>query len=218
MTSTQATPRTGADTFTRYATIACAVISPLAIALSLLLASTTTAEGRAYVQQFADNQASYPMWAWISALSAITLIPALLGLGRVVRPAKPTLGLVGLILAFIMALPISGNSDDVLYAALKSGLDVDTTTKLYTALSNDVPTAPLGLLWFAGLIGLVVLGVAALLGRSAPGWAAVTLIVAPILIPIPWFAGLPTTVAALPWLLMTAAFGGVTLGLLRDDR
>ncbi|WP_327086221.1 hypothetical protein OIE66_28270 [Nonomuraea sp. NBC_01738] len=217
MTSLDTTPRSGADTFARYAMILSAVVSPLTIALSLLLSpSASTADSAAYVKQFGGALDSWATWSWISALGAITLIPGLYAISRVGRRGRPTLGLVGMILAFFMALPLTGNTDDVLYVMLKNGVDVGTATKIYDGLSNDTPTGILGFGFFLGLLGVLLLGVAALLGKSAPAWAAVALIVGPVLVPIAWLAALPATVAAVAWLVMTVGMGGVSLGLLTE--
>ncbi|MFD1938109.1 MULTISPECIES: hypothetical protein [Nonomuraea] len=217
MTSLDTTPRSGADTFARYAMIAAAVIAPLAIGVSIMLApGDITAEGEAYVRQFAANASSYPVLAWLSAISAITIIPAALGVSRVARLGKPTLGLVATILAFIMIVPVSGNSDDVLYAGVKAGLDPAKLTALYTAYNEGLPTSIFGMAFLLGLVGFLLLGVAALLGKTAPPWAAIALIVGPVAIPIPWFAGLGSAAAGIAWLIMTAGMGGVALGLLNQ--
>ncbi|MEU6997436.1 hypothetical protein [Nonomuraea sp. NPDC046570] len=217
MTSLDATPRSGADTFVRYSMIACAVFTPLAIAVTLFLSPhDATAEGAAYVASFAANLDAYPAMAWIGLLSAIAGIPATLAVGRVARRGRPVLGLVGMILAFCISVPVMPNSDDVLYAALKSGLDVPTTAKLYDTLSNGTPTAVLGWIFLLGLAGFVIVGVAALLGKTAPVWASVALIVAPVLVPVSWFAGLGNVLAGVAWLVMTIGMGGVALGLLNE--
>lgn len=214
MTSIETTPRTGADTFARYAMIASAFLAPLSIAVSLFLAPfAVTAEGAAYVQSFVDNIGSYPLTTWWGAIFAILLIPALYGVSSVARKGRATLGFIGMILAFTLALPSPGNSDDLIYAAAKSGVDVPTIAKMW---DYELPTSPLGSLFFAGLLGLVLLGVAALLGKTAPSWAAIVLIVAPFTVPVAWFTGLPNTIAAGAWVLMAIGMGGVSLGLLRQ--
>ncbi|MGV9302845.1 hypothetical protein ACWENQ_04285 [Nonomuraea sp. NPDC004354] len=217
MTSLDTTPRSGADTFTRYAMIAAAVISPLAIAASILLApGNVTAEGEAYVRQFVAAAGSYPLLAWLSAISSLTIVPAAFGVARVARAGRPVLGLVAMILAFVLIVPIGGNSDDVLYAGIVAGLDQATLTKLYAAYNEGLPTSILGMSFLFGLLGFLLLGVAALLGRTAPVWAAIALVVAPVAIPISWFAGLGNVAAGVAWLLMTAGMGGVALGLLNQ--
>jgi hypothetical protein len=212
MTTVASHPDTTAS-FARHAMITCAVVSPLAIALPLLLApSSPTAEGEPYVQSFVDHLDSYSLWSWFGALSVATLIPAIFAVSKVARSGRPVLGLWGMILAFVLAVPFEVNTDDVIYAAAKSGLDVRTTARLLDGLDGSTPTSVLGFSFFVALLGLVLLGVAALRSQ-APKWAAVALIVAPVLIPVPWLAGLPAVVAGCTWLLLTAALGGVALAL-----
>ena len=215
MTSLDAAPRSGVDTFVRYGLIAAAVIAPLSIAISLFLSpATTTTSDAAYVTAFGTHLSSYPMMAWIGLISGLLMVPAALAVGRVGRAGAPVLGLVGMILAVAGSLPGGNNSDEVLYSAYKSGLDGASITKLYDYLVNKAPSAMLFWLFMAGLLGFLLLGVAALIGRSAAPWAAIALIVAPILVPIAWIAGLSVMVAAGAWVLMTIGMGGVALGLL----
>lgn len=215
MTTIDTTPRSGADTFARNAMVASAFIAPLALAAGLFLApNQVTAEGQAYVQGFVDNIDSYPMMTWIGGIFAVLAIPAIYGVSKVARRGRSTLGLIGMILAFTLAIPAPGNSDDLIYAAAKSGVDVPTITKMW---NYELPTSILGLAFFLGLLGLVLIGVAALIGKTAPTWAAITLIVAPFLVPIAWFAVLPNALAAGAWVVLAVGMGGVSLGLLRDS-
>ncbi|MEO3857613.1 hypothetical protein [Acrocarpospora sp. B8E8] len=219
MTSLDTTSRSGTDTFARYAMVAGAFLAPLLLAISLLLSPIAPGvEGDAYVREFGANIDSYPTAVWLGALSSILLIPGMFGAAKVVRAGKPALGLAGLILAFVLALPVGGNTDDVIYAALKSGIDPASTVKLVDTYENGLPSSALGFSFFLGLLGLVLLGVAALTGRTAPVWAGVALIVAPILIPVAWFAALPTIAAAVPWALLAIGLGGVALPLAGADR
>jgi hypothetical protein len=211
MTEVDAQPATSG--FTRSAMIACAVISPLLIALSLLFAPfPVTTEGEPYIKGFVAAMDGYALWAWLSALSAATLIPAIFAVSKVARSGRPVLGLAGMILAFLMALPFGTNTDDVIYAAARAGIDVPATNKLLTELSEGVPTAPLGFTFFLALLGFVLLGVAAL-RSAAPAWAAVAMIVAPFLIPVAWVAQLPNAVAGAAWLIFAAGAGGIALAL-----
>ncbi|MFI6731514.1 hypothetical protein ACIBI9_01190 [Nonomuraea sp. NPDC050451] len=199
--------------FTRNAMIACAVISPLTVALTLLLAPfDATAEGEPYIRALVADLDAYALWSWVGALGVVTLIPAIFAVSKVARSGRPVLGLVGMILAFAMALPFGLTSDDTIYAAAKAGLDVPTTNRLVTELSEGMPTSILGFTFFLSLLGFALLGVAAL-RSAAPKWAAITMIVAPFLIPVPWFAGLPDTAGGVAWLVFTAATTGIALAL-----
>jgi hypothetical protein len=218
MTTIDTVPQSGADTFARYAMVASAVIYPLAIAVALLITPfDPTVQGEAYVRNFAANIDSYSgLSYWLGGLSLFTTIPALFAVGKVARWGRRTLGLIGMVFAFLLAIPVTGNSDDVIYAALKSGVNVTTTSKIVDTFNNDLPSAALGWSFLLGLVGVALLGVSALIGKSAPAWAAITLIVAPVLIPVAWFGGLGTILAVIPWLLMTAGMGGVALTLLKE--
>ncbi|MFC4119232.1 hypothetical protein, partial [Nonomuraea zeae] len=203
----------GTARFTRGAMIACAVTSPLLLALSLLFAPfTVTQEGEPYIRGFVAAMDGYALWSWLSVLSAATLIPAIFAVSKVARSGRPVLGLVGMILAFVMALPFGLNTDDVIYAATRSGLDVPTTAKLVTELNEGLPTSVLGFTFFLALAGFVLLGVAAL-RSAAPAWAAIAMIVAPFLVPVAWFAQLPNAVAGAAWLIFAAGAGGIALAL-----
>ncbi|TMR88443.1 hypothetical protein [Nonomuraea basaltis] len=216
MTTVETPPATAG--FTRYAMITCAVVAPLALALSLLFApNDATAEGEAYIRSFVANLDGYALWSWISALSFAAFIPGIFGVGKVARSGRPVLGLVGMVLAFILALPVSLDTDGVIYAAAKIGLDVPTTNRLVTELNEGLPTSVLGFSFFLGLLGFVLLGIAAL-RSAAPKWAAIAMIVAPFLIPIAWFAQLGNLVAGAAWLVFAAASGGIALVLPADPR
>jgi hypothetical protein len=193
--------------------ITCAVAAPLMLALSLLFApNDTTAEGEAYIRSFVAGLDAYPFWSWVSALSFAAVIPMILAVSKVARSGRPVLGLVGMILAFILALPIGMDTDDVIYAATKTGLDVPTTNRLVTEINEGLPTSVLGFSFFLSLLGFVLLGVAAL-RSAAPKWAAIAMIVAPFLIPIAWFGQLGNIAAGAAWIVFAAAAGGIALAL-----
>ncbi|MGI5281859.1 hypothetical protein ACQEVF_00875 [Nonomuraea polychroma] len=213
MTTVETPPATAG--FTRYAMITCAVVAPLMLALSLLFAPfATTAEGEPYIRGLVANLDSYPLWSWVSVLSFATFIPAIFAVSTVARSGRPVLGLVGMILAFILALPVGANTDDVIYAAAKARLDVPTTNRLITELNEGLPTSLLGFTFFVSLLGFVLLGIAAL-SSAAPKWAAIAMIVAPFLIPIAWIAQLGNLAAGAAWLVFAVASGGIALALPR---
>ncbi|MEV0993513.1 hypothetical protein [Nonomuraea sp. NPDC050202] len=198
--------------FTRTAMIACAVAAPLLIALSLLLTPfQATLEGEPYVRAFTAHLDAYALPSWLGLLSFAALIPGLLAVSRVARSGRPVLGLIGMILAFILTLP-TVDTDDVIYAAARVGLDAATTNQLITEVGEGAPTAAAGFGFFPALLGLVLLGVAALAG-AAPKWAAIALIVAPFLIPVAWFAQISNAAAAAAWIVLAAGMGGVSLAL-----
>ncbi|NUO98106.1 MAG: hypothetical protein HOV97_17125 [Nonomuraea sp.] len=210
--TTVASPPTTADAFARHAMIACAVVSPLALAVPLLLAPyDSTLEGEPYIRGMLAHLDAYTLWSWVGAFGALTLIPAIFAVAKVARSGRPALGMTGMILAFLLAMPFSLTSDDAIYAAARTGLDVPTTNKLVTHMS-ETPTAILGFTFFLALIGFVLLGVAAL-RSDAPKWAAVAMIVAPFLVPVAWIAQLGNVAAAVAWIVFAAASGGIASAL-----
>ncbi|MPY81029.1 MAG: hypothetical protein GEV04_21875 [Actinophytocola sp.] len=200
----------------RVAMAACAVLAPLSVLAGVLVhPADIGTEDRAAVEQFAANLGDYPPVAWLHAAGLILWLPALLALGRVARPQAPRLGLAGLILALALAIP-TFDYDGLTYVALDAGLDVDTVTALVTAASS-LPAGILDLLFFAGLIGLILLGVAVLRGQSAPSWAGLALIVAPLAIPVSWFSGsLAAFIAA--WSVLLIGFAGCGYALITARR
>ncbi|TMR07611.1 hypothetical protein ETD86_51370 [Nonomuraea turkmeniaca] len=199
--------------FTRYAMIVCAVVAPLVLALTLLFAPhEATAEGEAYIRSFVANLDGYALWSWLGVLSIAAFIPGIFAVSKVARSGRPVLGLVGMILAFILALPIGIDTDGVIYAATKIGLDVPTTNRLVTEIDEGLPTSALGFSFFLSLLGFVLLGIAAL-RSAAPKWAAIAMIVAPFLIPVAWIAQLGNLAAGAAWLVFAAASGGIALAL-----
>jgi len=216
MTSVPDANRSGTETFTRYAMVASAIIFPLSVAIALFLAPyDVTKSGQEYVQGFADHIDDYGGFTfWLSALGVFATIPALFAVSKVARAGKPVLGLVGMIMAFLLAIPVSGNTDDVIYSALKNNVDVKTVAAIMKTLEEDSPSGMLGFIFLPGLIGVFLLGLAALLGKTAPMWASIVLMVGPLLIPVPWFAGLGAALAAVAWLILAVGMGGVAYGLL----
>jgi len=210
--------RRGTQTFVRYAMVVSAFVFPLGVAVALFTSPfDPTSSRQEYVQEFKDNIDGYGGFTyWLFALGVIAQIPALFGVSKVARAGKPLLGLIAMILAFALALPVQVNTDDVIYAALKNNLDVSTVVAIVKTLEDDSPSSVLGGVFFLGLLGLLLLGVAVLLGRTAPLWAAIALMVGAVLIPVPWIAGLGSGFAGFAWLVLAAGMGGVALSLLGE--
>lgn len=218
MTTNPTSETAGAATFARYGLAACAVAFPVLFLLALLLSpfdDDLTAEGREYVEQFTDDVDAYLPSLWMWTLAMIVAIPALLAVGRVARSRAPMLGLVGLILGFFFVLPTGIDTDSVIYASLKAGLDVDTTTALVDSMEDRLPVAMLSVTWFLGLIGLILLGVAILRGKSAPIWAGIALIVGPIAIPLSFFSGVAAALVV-AWAVLGIGFVGCAWVLFRQ--
>lgn len=198
----------------RYAMAACAVLAPALFLIAVLLHPVEiTAEGREAVRQFAAGIDGYTASSWLDPIATFLWIPAVLMVGRVARTRAPVLGLTGMVLAFGLAIPVALSQGDLTYVALRSGLPVDAVTKLLDT-AESVPSSVLGEGWLIGLIGLIVLGAAILRGKSAPAWAGLALIVAPLAIPASWISGSLVAVAA-AWAVLAVGFAGCAVVLVR---
>jgi hypothetical protein len=217
MTGTASSGTSGAATFARYGLAVSAVAFPVLVLLAILLSpiGDITAEGREYVQEFADDLDGYTTSLWLWPLAWIAAIPAMLAVGRVARSRAPVLGLVGLILGFGFVIPAGIDQDEVIYASLKAGLDVDATAALVDSIDTNLPSSILGFTFFVGLLGMVLLGVALLRGRSAPVWAAIALIVGPVAIPLTFFSGVAAALVV-AWAVLGVGFVGCALVLFRE--
>jgi hypothetical protein len=197
------------DAFTRTGLAVCSVAFGVVLVLALLLAPKFdyTLEGVAYVEEFAahvdDAAPSLLFWA----LSVLLGVPALLAVSRVARSNAPALGLTGLILGYFFVIPAGLDMDEVIYASLKAGLDTESTNAVLESVEDNLPSSYFGLLWFVGLLGLILLGVAMLRGKSAPTWVGLAFVVAPVAIPLTWFSGVEVALIA-AWVLLAIGFAG----------
>ncbi|MCF6427544.1 hypothetical protein [Amycolatopsis tucumanensis] len=197
----------------RYLMGVAAVLAPLLIAAGLALdLDITGTSNTAIAQRIAADLDGYPTQAWLGAVSALLWAPAVLTAGRVARRNSPRLGLAGTVLAFGTAIPSALDTEALAYVALKSGVPVPTAVTMMDT-ADDIPSGILGFVFFAGLLGLILLGAAIVRGHAAPPWAGVALVVAAVAIPVSWFSG--SGVAALiAWLVLTAGFAGCALALI----
>ncbi|OXM72385.1 MULTISPECIES: hypothetical protein [Amycolatopsis] len=200
----------------RYLMGASAVLAPLLVAVSLALdLDIAGTSNTAIAQRMAADPDGYPATAWLAAVSTLLWVPAVLTAGRVARRNAPTLGLAGTVLAFGAALPVGLDTEALAYVALKSGVPVSTTVTMMDT-AEDIPSGILGFVFFAGLAGLILLGVAIVRGHAAPVWAGAALILAAVAIPVSWFSG--SGIAALvAWLVLAAGFAGCAQALITQQ-
>lgn len=212
-TTFETDPQTRLPMAARNAMAACAVLAPLLTIAAIALDPVDAGlEGSDAVRALEANLDAFILPSWLYALSTFLWIPALLMVGRVARATAPALGLTGLILAFGLAIPVGPDPYDLAFIGLKSGLDVDATFAVVEAADN-LPSAVLGFSWLLGLIGLVVLGIAILRGKSAPAWSGIALIIAPVAMPLSWFAVSEVALLA-TWAVLTVGFAGCALAFL----
>jgi hypothetical protein len=202
----------------RTAMALCAVAAPgLITAVVQLNLVDVGVDGRAALEQFAADVDAYPPVGVLHAIAAFLWLPALLTVARVARAGAARLGLIGLVLGAGIIVPPSIDPEALSYIALTNGHGIEATQALVTS-AEQLPSGFLGWSWLLGLIGLVLLGVAVLRGRSAPTWAGVALVLAPLAIPASWFAGSALALTA-AWVALTLGFAGCGIALVqrRDE-
>ncbi|AEF39193.1 hypothetical protein [Hoyosella subflava] len=213
--TTQSAPsHMGLPVTARYLMAACTVLAPATVVAAIFLHPVELGvEGVDAIAQFDAQRDSYLLIAWLFAVSTFFWVVAILTLGRVARYYSRTLGLVGMVIAFGLAIPVSLNYEDLSYIALENNLEPETIVALF-ASADQLPSGILGVVWLAGLVGLILLGIAILRGKGAPKWAGVALIIAPLGIPASWFAA-SALVFYTAWVVLTAGFAGYAIDLVR---
>ncbi|TWE22924.1 hypothetical protein [Prauserella muralis] len=214
MTRTPLDARTGTDLppAARLAMAASAVLAPALVILGLLWhRELASADDRATVTAIAADVDAFTLDAWMAPVATLVWIPAILAVARVARAGARGLGLAGLLLGFLVAVPLVADPGQLAYVAVSSGLDVDATLRLLETAASG-PSAVFGWAFVAGLLGLVLLGAAILRGRSAPRWAGVALVAGPVAVVPSWASGsLAATVVT--WGIVLIGFAGCAWAL-----
>lgn len=199
----------------RYALAAIVVVGPLTQVVALLARPWTA--GDDYVRDFAARIDSYPVMGWLFLVGLCTLAPAAIGVGVLVMRRAPILGMVGLALTVPGLLNPDGNPDDIIFSGTRVGLGPDVIEKMFDQLAGLPAFGPFG--FYAFVVGFslggVILGAGLLRGRTAPGWAAVSLIVAATAGLLGAFVNLGSAVPVVAWLLVTVAFTGCAIRIAR---
>jgi hypothetical protein len=178
MTTTLTAPaRTSAGW--RRAALIVTPIGPLAIAaLRWLLPYDTTDDPASLVARVASHPGAESAVLWLSLLALLTLPLGVLVVSMAAVRARPVLGTVAAVLAWVgcATLPFQISPDQIALAGVEAGLPNAATTALLTS-SAAHPTASVATAAFiAGhVLGTVLLGVA--LWRAIPWWAALALVV-----------------------------------------
>jgi hypothetical protein len=115
---------------------------------------------------------------WLAFVAVLTLVPAVVWVGRLTASRVPRLSAAALLLLVpgYLALSWFASGDLLLWAGAKQGLDPATLAGLYTAMHPTSEIAA-GLYVVGHVLGTVLLGVALWRSRTVPRWAAVATIV-----------------------------------------
>jgi hypothetical protein len=150
-------------------------IGPAAIGiLRFVLPYNTVDEPAAMAAKVAGNLGAQSMVIWLGLVGTLTIVPAVIWIGRLTFRAAPRLTTVALALAVpgYLALGVIMASDVLLWTGLRNGLDPGTVAGL---LTNSHPATGVAeaLFVLGHLLGTVLLGAALWRTRTVPLWAAI---------------------------------------------
>lgn len=223
MSTTPTVPRTAPDPTRRALAIAAVPIAaagPLAVAvLRGVLPYDTTDDGAALLGKVAAAPGAASAVVWLGLVAVLTLPLGVLIASRLAIRARPALGMVAAVLAWLGfgSLGMLVAADQVAAAGTAAGLPIGTLTTLTGAMAAHPAAAAAEVVFVVGhVLGAVLLGIA--LWRAVPRWAAVALIVSQplhLLVAVFW---VNHAVDALAWTLTAVGFAAAAVTLLRAER
>lgn len=159
-------------------------IGPAAVAvLRYVLPYETTDSGNEIVHEIATHQYRANITVWLGLVAVLTLVPAVIWVGRVTARTAPRLTAAALVLLVpaYLSLAFLVCSDAIALYGVTHGLAADTVAEMYTAVHPIVLVG--GFFFVLGhVLGTMLLGIAMLRGGGAiPTWAGIaTLVSQPI--------------------------------------
>jgi hypothetical protein len=150
-------------------------VGPAAVAvLRFVLPYGIADDSPTVVKQVAAEQGTQSLVLWLGFVAVLTLVPAVLWVGRLTRRRAPRVTAVALVLLVpgYLSLALLLGSDALLWAGAHKGIDEGTLTVLYGTMHPTTGIAA-GLFVLGHVIGTVLLGVAMWRSRAVPRWAAV---------------------------------------------
>jgi hypothetical protein len=220
MTTHTTTPPTNTNRFGPRAAVLIATVGPLSIAaLRGLLPYDTVDDATTIADYVAAHPTAESAVLWLSYLALLTMPLAVLIVSRVAMRARPVLGTVAAVIAWIgfTGLAFLVTPDLTAQAATDAGLPTATTATLLTAIDGNPVASTALLLFVAGhILGTVLLGLA--LWPVIPRWAALVLIVSQPLHFVVAVIVPNHPLDTLAWMLTTIGFGAAAATGLTTDR
>lgn len=217
MTTTQAPPTAAPPR--RAALIALAATGPLAIAaLRAVLPYDTTDDGATVLARVAEHPGAQTLVLGLAYLALLTLPIGVAVTGWVAARARPVLGTVAAVAAWVgfLSLFAGGALDALALAAARTRVPVESTAALAAEL-EALPILALPTLVFVvgHILGAVLLGIA--LWGVVPRWAAAGLVLSQPLHLVFAVVVPHHLLDALAWILTAAGFAAAaaTRGVLR---
>lgn len=197
---------------------ALAAVGAASIAVLRLVLPYDTADNPAgIVHKVYAHPGAQSLVLWLALLSALTIVPGVLAIGRWVRPGSVRLTSVALTLLVggYLALPTLTGTDLMPWLGQHTGTPPAT---LITLSSVDHPTTIVaGIVFVVGhVLGTVLLGIAMWRSRVVPRWAAVATTIAQ---PLHFFSAVIITSHPLDfaaWLLNAVGYAAAAAVMARD--
>lgn len=198
------------------------VLAPLLLLASSAVSPALKSDEGAQLAVIARHPDRFYLFSMLGLVSAIVLVPALLGLMHLLRERAPGWGYIGGSLMMLGNLLSIGDwmSNFVQWQMAAPSADREQMTALLTRLDDTPGSAlPLQLSGFAFLLGTVVLAIGLHRARTVPAWVAFGL-VGGIVANLAGFVGSSVALLIASSALLLAALGwiGVTLLTQSDTR
>ena len=184
-------------------------IGPVAIAVLRFLLPYSTVDGPgAMAAKVANHLGAQYLVVWLGLVAALTIVPAVIWIGRVTRPSAPVLTGIALILAVpgYLAMAVILSTDIVLWSGIRSGLDPAVVSQVVASAHPAVGVAE-GIFVIGHLFGTLLLGMALWRSKAVPRWAAgMTVISQPLHLVAAVFLVNPS-MDLVAWLMTAVGFG-----------
>ena len=149
-------------------------IGPAAVAvLRFVLPYFTTDDSTTVVQKVLAHPGRQSLVLWLGFVAILTLVPAVLWVGRLTRRRAPKLTAAALLLLVPGYLSLGWliGSDVLLWIGARQGVDAGTLVRMYEA-AHPTSNIAAGLFVLGHVTGTVLLGAAMWHSRTVPRWAA----------------------------------------------
>jgi hypothetical protein len=154
-------------------------VGPFAVALlRYVLPYDTTSTPEETVRGVIAHPGRQSLVLWLGLLAALTLVPAVIAIGRLTRRLSPRLTFAALVVLVpgYLALPWMAGIDLLLWTGARAGLGVETLTRLATTTHPTVVIAE-GVFVLGHVGGTILLGIALWRTHAVPRWAALITII-----------------------------------------
>ena len=154
------------------------VLAPILILANSLLAIDVDFDDRAeVVARAAEDPGMWQLQTLLGMFGFMLLVPAAIAAGRLVRRSRPVLALLSTTLIGGSAIVITGAILHEFTLAAAAGLDVEAIAEYDTRIDELGGLVVLVPMFFAGLVGLLLLAAGLWRSRATPLWVPILLAV-----------------------------------------